>query len=97
MSAMTPREASIRLDGIKDLDLSELEKMALIRAKQALDILATLEEGLRLNEPVTIEQRSIAPTELEWTATRGGRTHLGTDVTDALGQLCMTLALERHE
>lgn len=62
----------------------------LIEAKQAFDILTMIEENLNLNESVVIENR-----ELEWRATRGHRTHLGSDPTDALGQMCTTLALER--
>ena len=62
---------------------------ALLLAKRALDILTTLDERLGLNEPVTIENR-----ELEWHVTLGHRTHVGSDPTDALQQLCATLTAE---
>jgi hypothetical protein len=94
---MTPREASEKIETLMEIDkaihkrLTVDEHMALIQAKQALDILATLEEGLHLLEPVTINR---VP---EWQASRGYRTHRGSDITDALGQLCTTLALEKTD
>ncbi len=58
-------------------------------AKQALDIMVTLDERLHLKEPVTIENLAT-----ECRVTLGQRTHVGSDVADALGQLCQTLAME---
>lgn len=96
---MALREASETIGALEEIDrrldrgrFNARERNALIRAKQALDILATLEEELHLNEPVTIEGRWA-----DWRATRNHRTHLGDDVVDALGQLTMTLSHERAE
>lgn len=92
---MTPHEASAELErmieGVRAIGANwePRTELALTIAGQALDILATLEEHLHLNEPVTIESR-----EFEWRVTRSARTHLGSDLTDALGQLCQTLAME---
>lgn len=92
---MTHHEASEVLEHMLDTvgrhAPGSRDMQVLILAKQALEILAVLENGLHLREPVTIEN-----CELEWKATRGGRTHLGSDVTDALEQLCATLALEER-
>lgn len=68
-------------------------ELALRLAKQALDILAIIDDGLHLREPVTIEKLGML--DGVWTATRGTRTHVGVDVTDALGQLCQVLAMEK--
>lgn len=91
---MMPSEASATIEHlftrVDRLDDPEGALKALIIAKQAIDILATLENDLNMNEPVQIENH-----ELEWRVTRGHRTHLGSDATDALGQMCATLALER--
>lgn len=99
---MTPREASATIEHMLDMDeharklgaiadrLVPSKRDALVVAKQALDILATLEENINLNDTVQIENR-----EFEWRATRAQRTWCGSDPTDALGQMCTTLELER--
>lgn len=94
-AAMTPREAGAELEFV--LDFLKIKRgdaqnprtdLALIMAKQALDILATLEERIGFRDLV-IEHRPA-----DWCVTLGTNTHLGSDLTDALGQLCQTLALE---
>jgi len=87
---MTSSEASELLGRVIGDTPEQLKfAQALRRAKQALDILTVLDEHLGLNEPVTIENRAF-----EWCVTRGHRTHIGSDPTDALEQLCATLTAE---
>jgi hypothetical protein len=88
---MTRREASEMLQRMIDEPAvrGSRYEQGLVLAKQALDILVTLDENLRLNEPITIENRSF-----DWRVTRDYRTHLGSDPADALGQLCQTLESE---
>ena len=88
---MTPRQASAAIgELLDDVDNTKRTLDALIVAKQAFDILATLEENINLNEAVTIENR-----EFEWRVTRAQRTWLGSDPIDAFGQMCTTLEFER--
>ncbi len=69
---------------------------ALIAAKQALDILATLEDGLHLREPVTLSRTETVEGP-RWKAERGPFIHQGVSLVDALGQLCQVLAAESGE
>ena len=88
---MTLREASEIIERLQHRQFGDEGAVrALMRAKQALDILATLEEGVSAYEAVTVEHNKTRP-EYEWTATMGHRTHLGVSLSDALGQLCQTL------
>ena len=74
--------------------MGDVRRSALARAKQALDILATLEDGLLLFEPVTVSKRTGPVEGNVWDATRGSITHRGGSLADALGQLCQVLASE---
>lgn len=69
---------------------------ALVRAKQALDILDILQRGLRPHETVQIKY-SHRGNETVWAAERDYRTHLGSDLVDSFAQLCQTLSSERSE
>ena len=73
--------------------MSEEASQAILRAKQALDIIGALEADLGLQERVTISRQK----NNEWAVTRGHRTHLGDSLADALGQLCQTLIMEKGD
>jgi hypothetical protein len=72
--------------------LAPSKRNAIMVARQALDILASLEESLNLHEPVKLEKLASG-----WIATRDYRTHQGVSLPDALGQLCQTLVMECSE
>jgi hypothetical protein len=90
---MNRREASAMLERLMIADEgTDRYKLGLTLAKQALDILVTLEERLHLREPVTIEKLSMLNDV--WTTKRGERTHIGSDLADSLGQLCQVLEMD---
>ena len=72
---------------------SPIEVVKELKRHQAYAILDALESCLGLREPVTIEKLA----DGRWTATRGGRSHLGDSPADVFGQLCQTLIAERGE
>lgn len=74
---------------ISDTRIDTAKWQALIEAKQALDILATLERTLDEGESIEITNRTWS-----WDVKRGHRIHQGSSITDALAQLCQTLMIE---
>jgi len=91
---MTSEQASDVFDYmLRFRQLGDAERQAVVRAKQALDIIGTLEANLNLQERVTISRQK----NDEWTVTRGHRTHLGDSLADAFGQLCQTLIMEKGD
>lgn len=101
---MNTREAAAKIEAILDRNVPS-DREALVRAKQALEILATIEEKLRtrtLQVDNWLHRKS-----MRWEVGIGGtdadgnfdpvKSFKGEDLVDALGQATTVLALETEE